>query len=104
MNLKSIHASPYAERHKNVLYKADHFKLRIIELKAGEKLPPDGPCEMESYVIFYILSGKVGITTNEEYNEAEEGFCVVAEPGSYRLEAQTTSKILGIQIEKPKAS
>lgn len=104
INLKSMQASPYNERLKNVLYKTDTFKLRVIELKAGEKLPPDGPCVMESYVIFYILSGKIGITINEEYNEAEDGFCVVAEPGSYRLETQTTSKILGIQIEKPKAS
>lgn len=58
---------------------------------------------MKSYVIFYILSGKTGITINGEYNEVEEGFCVVADPGNYRLEAQTNSKIPGIQIEKPEA-
>ena len=100
-DLKSMQAAPYGERHKNELYKTDAFKVRIIELITGEKLPPDGPCEMESYVIFNILSGKTGITVNGEYNEAEEGFCVVAEFGNYRLEAKTYCKILGIQIKNP---
>ncbi len=100
INLKSIQAAPYSERHKNELYKTDAFKVRIIELKSGEKLPPDSPCKMESYVIFYILSGKTGITVNGEYSEAKEGFCIVAEPGYYRIEAKTDTKILGIQISK----
>ncbi len=104
INLKSIHASPYTERHKNELYITDTFKVRIIELEAGEKLPPDRPCEMESYVIFNILSGKTDIAVNGDYNEAEEGFCVIAEPGNYRLEAKTDCRILGIQIEKQETS
>lgn len=97
-----MQAAPYGERHKNELYKTDAFKVRIIELEEREKLPPDGLCEMETYVIFNILAGKTGITVNGEYNEAEEGFCVVAEPGNFRLEAKTNCKILGIQIKNPK--
>lgn len=99
-NLKSISAYPYDQRGKNVLYKADNFKTRIIELKEGEKLPPDKPCKMESYVIFYLVSGKIGITVNGEYGELEEDHCVISEPGNYQMEAKAPSKILGIQIQK----
>ncbi|MFO7790447.1 MAG: hypothetical protein R6V32_07740 [Bacteroidales bacterium] len=55
-NLRSMEAYPYEQRDKNVLYKTDHFKTRIIELKEGEKLPPDEPCEMDDFVVFYLVS------------------------------------------------
>ena len=99
-NLKSMGAFPYEQRDKNVLYNTDSFKTRIIELKEGEKLPPGEPCEMESDVIFYVVSGKIGITINKEYSEAEEGHCVISEPGIYQMEAKKASKLLGIQISK----
>ncbi|MFO8234070.1 MAG: hypothetical protein R6U04_01510 [Bacteroidales bacterium] len=99
-NLNSMSAFPYKQRDKNVLYKTDNFKTRIIELKEGEKLPPEEPCEMESHVIFYVVSGKIGITIDGEYEEAEEGHCVISEPGSYQMEAKKDSKLLGIQITK----
>ena len=98
-NLKSASAFPYELRDKNVLYETEAFKTRLIELKEGEKLPPEEPCKMESYVIFYVMSGKIGITINGEYSEPEEGHCVISEPGSYRMEAKAPSKILGVQIQ-----
>jgi mannose-6-phosphate isomerase-like protein (cupin superfamily) len=91
-------AYPYEKRDKNVLYKTGHFKTRIIELTEGEKLPPDEPCRMESHVIFYVVSGKIGITINGEYRVLEEDHCVISEPGSYQMEAKENSKLLGIQI------
>lgn len=98
-NLRAMKALPYEQRDKNVLYKTDHFKSRIIELKEGEKLPPDEPCHMQSHVIFYLVSGKIAITVNGEYSELEEDHCVISEPGSYQMEAKAHSKILGIQIQ-----
>ena len=81
-NLGSIKAFPYEQRDKNVLYQTNAFKTRIIELTEGEKLPPDEPCRMESHVIFYVVSGKIGITINGEYSLLEEDHCVISEPGS----------------------
>ena len=68
-NLKSIEAFSYEQRDKNELYRAKNFKVRIIELQQGENLPPEAPCKMESYVIFYVVSGNIGLTINEEYKE-----------------------------------
>lgn len=101
-NLNEIKAYSYEQRDKNVLYKTDNFKTRIIELKEGEKLPPGEPCEMESDVIFYVISGKIGITINGEYDELEKDHCVISEPGSYQMEAKAPAKIMGIQIQKTK--
>ncbi len=98
-NLKKMEVYPYEQRDKNVLYETDTFKTRLIELKAGDKMPPDEPCKMESYAIFYIILGKIGITVNGEYDEPEEGHCVMAEPGNYRMEAKAPSKLMGVQIQ-----
>ena len=97
-NLRAMKSYPYEQRDKNELYKTDTFKPRIIELKKGEKQPPDEPCQMESHVIFYVVSGKIGIMTNGEYSVLEENHCVISEPGSYQMEAKEDSKLLGIQI------
>ncbi|MFO8001545.1 MAG: hypothetical protein R6U46_09885 [Marinilabilia sp.] len=98
-NLKSMEVFPYEQRDKNVLYQDDNFKTRIIELKEGEKLPPHGPCEMVSYVVFYLISGKIGVTINGEYNEPEQGHCIISEPDNYQMEAKLPTRILGIQIQ-----
>ena len=101
-DLQSISAYPYEHRDKNVLYQAEAFKTRIIELKQGEKLPPDEPCEMETYVIFYIVSGRIRLNINDQYTETGKDQCVISEPGNYQMEALEQTKILGIQIQKGK--
>lgn len=98
-NLNKMRAFPYEQRDKNVLYETDTFKTRLIELKAGDKMPPGEPCKMESHVIFYIISGKIGITIDGEYSEAGEGHCVIAEPGNYQMDAKAPTKIMGVQIQ-----
>lgn len=82
-----------------MLDKTNTFKTRLIELKAGDKMPPEEPCKMESHVIFYIISGKIGITIDGDYSETAEGHCVIAQPGNYRMEAKAPSKIMGVQIQ-----
>ena len=101
-DLQSTSAYPYEQRDKNVLYQGETFKTRIIELKEGEKLPPDEPCEMETYVIFYIVSGRIGLNIDNEYSEAEKDQCVISEPANYQMVAIEDTKILGIQIQKSK--
>jgi len=97
-NLEAIKAFSCEQRDKNVLYQTDTFKTGIIEPTEGEKVPPDEPCRMESHVIFYVVSGKIGITINGEYRVLEEDHCDISEPGSYQMEAKEDSKLLGIQI------
>ena len=92
---------PYEQRDKNVLYETGSFKTRIIELAEGEKLPPDEPCAMASDVIFYIISGRIGLNINDEYAEVTRDQCVISEPALYQMEAKEPSKLLGIQIQKP---
>jgi hypothetical protein len=47
-NLDSLKTFPYDERDKNVLFKVEEFKTRIIRLLPGENIPE---CEMASSVI-----------------------------------------------------
>ena len=100
-DLRSMSAYPYEQRDKNVLYQGETFKTRIIELKEGEKLPPGEPCEMETYVIFYIVSGRIGLNIDNEYTEAGKDQCIISEPALYQMEALEPTKILGVQIQKP---
>ncbi len=101
-DLQAMSAYPYEQRDKNVLYQGETFKTRIIELKKGEKLPPDEPCEMETSVIFYVVSGRIGLNIDNEYDEAGKDQCVISEPALYQMEALEPTKILGIQIQKSK--
>ena len=98
-DLRNMQSFPYQQRDKNVFYEAGNFKTRIIELQEGEKFPPHGPCEMASYAIYYLVSGKIGININGEYSEPEEGHCMISGLGSYQMEAKDPAKILGIQIQ-----
>jgi len=58
-NLDSIKTFRYEQREKNVFFKANEFKTRIIELLPCGKIPE---CEMASYVIFIVLEGEVEVT------------------------------------------
>ncbi|MFW6145603.1 MAG: hypothetical protein ACOC4Y_02260 [bacterium] len=55
---------------------------------------------METYVIFYIVSRRIGLNIDNEYTEAGRDQCVISEPALYQMEALEATKILGIQIQK----
>jgi quercetin dioxygenase-like cupin family protein len=96
-NLIKMKAYPYEERDKNVFYKSKEFKTRIIEL------PPDGEmpiCEMDSYVIFYVISGSTEVMVNEEKTIIKEGECLITEPSTLSMETKDGVKIMGIQVTK----
>ena len=99
-DLKSMQAYPYEQRDKNVFYRTDEFKVRIIELKKEEKMPPHDACKMESNVIFYVVWGTIGVTINEQYTELHQGQCIISEPAIYQIEAKEPSRVMGIQINK----
>ncbi|GAB4452751.1 MAG: hypothetical protein Fur0028_08250 [Bacteroidales bacterium] len=96
-DINSIKAFSYTEREKNVFYKADEFKMRIIELAENQELPE---CEMKSYVIFFLVKGKVEATVNIEKTILNEGQFLVSEPAIFAMKAIENSRLIGIQINK----
>lgn len=96
-DIKSIESFLYKERDKNVLFKADEFKVRIIDLKKGQQLPL---CEMSSYVIFINMEGEAEITVNSEKAILKEGQFLVSEPATFSMLTENGVKMLGIQVTK----
>lgn len=96
-DLAEMHAFPYEERMKNVFYNKEEFKTRIIELKPGEGMPE---CEMDSYVIFYVVRGNVDIKVNNEVKNIGENQCIITEPTIISMESDQGVKIMGVQIKK----
>ena len=70
-DLNDSNVYPFEERDKNVLFQSGTFKVRLIQLAAGEEI---SPCEMAMNVIFCVLQGKGVITVNEKSNRGETPF------------------------------
>ncbi len=96
---KSQGAHPFEEREKNIIYDVEEFKVRLIKLPPGGKIPT---CEMSSYVIFNILEGRVDVTVNQEKKTINEGQCLISEPATISMRSIDGAKIMGIQISVPK--
>jgi quercetin dioxygenase-like cupin family protein len=96
-NLKEMKSFEYEERDKNVFYKTEEFKVRIIELPPNGKMPR---CEMASYVIFTVIDGSVEVQVNQENAAIKEGQCLITAPATISMKTEDGVKIMGIQIEK----
>ncbi len=94
-NLKEMKVYPYEERNKNVFFKKDNFKTRLIELSIGEKLPD---CIMHENVIFYVIKGEVNVKINDKEATIKEGDCLISGPANFSLWSENGVRILGIQI------
>jgi len=92
-----LQSFPFTEREKNVFYKAEEFKMRIIELSTNQELPV---CEMKSHVIFMLITGKVEVIINHEKSLLTEGKFLVSEPATFAMKALESSRLIGIQINK----
>jgi len=96
-DMLSLRTFPFSERDKNVFYKTDKFKMRIIELNANQELPE---CEMKSHVIFFIVKGEVEVYVNNQLTVLSEGKCLVSGPAVFSMKAIKASRLVGIQINK----
>jgi mannose-6-phosphate isomerase-like protein (cupin superfamily) len=96
-DLRTMEAQPYAQRDKNVFYRVEGFKARIIELPPGGEMPL---CEMASHVIFYVVKGSAEVTVNEKMETIEEGQCLITEPATLSMKTKNGVKIMGIQVER----
>lgn len=94
-DLKEMKSFPYEERDKNVFYKAEDFKIRIIELPSGGKIPS---CEMASYVIFNVIDGSVEVQVDQENVSIKEGQCLITAPATISMKTEEGVRIMGIQI------
>ena len=97
LDFNKIVGFPYEERHKNVLYNADDFKIRIIDLPENGSLPE---CNMESHVVFVVMHGQVDINVNGEKFSLTEKQSMVSEPGTFSMKSRDGAKLMGIQIQK----
>ena len=96
-DLMKINTYPYEERDKNVFFKSKRFKARMIKLKAGEGIPT---CEMQSFVIFYVIEGTAEVNVNNENQIINQGQCMITEPSTLSLKTEEGVLIVGFQINE----
>ena len=96
-DIKAMGSYSHEEREKNVFYKAEEFKSRIIELPPGGEIPV---CEMSSHVIFYVVEGAAEVSVNQEKENIKEGECLITPPATLSMRTDDGVKIMGIQIMK----
>ncbi|MFO7881494.1 MAG: hypothetical protein R6U52_03015 [Kosmotogaceae bacterium] len=96
-DLKNMSYENHENRDKNVFFENESFKTRIIGLKPGQMIPK---CNMKSFVFFYVLSGEVEITKNNESTKLKEGQLLITEPATISIKTEKGSKLLGIQLFK----
>ncbi|KXA95091.1 hypothetical protein AKJ36_01525 [candidate division MSBL1 archaeon SCGC-AAA259I07] len=85
------------EEKAEVFYNVDEFNSRLIDLPAGGKIPT---CDMDSYVLFYVVNGKVTVTVDGEEKKLDEGDCLVTEPATLSMKTENGARVLGIQISR----
>lgn len=98
-DLMSIAAEGYEKRKVNVFFQNDLFKTRVIVLEAGGKIPE---CQMDSYVMFYVVKGEVLIKKNEETSILKENQVFITEPALLSMESKTGARLMGVQIKVQK--
>ena len=98
-DLMNLEAEGYENRKVNVFFKNDLFKTRVIVLKEGQKIPE---CQMNDFVMFYVVKGEVLLRKNDEESILKENQIFITEPALLSMEANTSARLLGIQIKAQK--
>ena len=96
-DLMDLVAQGYENRQVNVFYQNDFFKARVIVLEAGGKIPE---CQMDTYVMFYVVKGEVLIRKNDETSVLKENQVLIAEPALVSMESKTGARLMGIQLKQ----
>lgn len=98
-DLMDLVAQGYENRQVNVFYQNDFFKARVIAIEAGGKIPE---CQMDTYVMFYVVKGEVLIRKNDETSVLKENQVLIAEPALVSMESKTGARLMGVQIKARK--
>lgn len=94
-DLLKMQAQNYENRSANVFFQNDLFKTRIIVLERGGEIPA---CQMDSYVIFYVVEGEVLLRKNDESSVIKEKQVFISEPALLSMKSTAGARIMGIQI------
>ena len=94
-DLMNLEAEGYEDRQVNVFFQNDLFKARVIVLEAGGKIPE---CQMDSYVMFYVLQGEVVIRKNDETAALTQNQVFIAEPALLSMETTSGARLMGVQV------
>jgi quercetin dioxygenase-like cupin family protein len=95
-DLMEIDAQGYENRTVNVFYQNDLFKTRVIVLEAGGKIPE---CQMDSFVMFYVVQGEVLLRKNNESSLLKENQVFITEPALLSMETTSGARLMGVQIK-----
>ena len=95
-DLTNLAAEGYEKRNVNVFFQNDLFKTRIIVLEAGGKIPE---CQMDSFVMFYVVKGEVLVRKNDEFSVLRENQVFITEPALVSMETILGARLMGIQIK-----
>ena len=95
-DLMNIEAEGYEKRNVNVFFKNDLFKTRVIVLEAGGEIPP---CDMDSFVMFYVVKGEVILSKNDESSVLKENQVFISEPTLLSMRTEKGARLMGIQMK-----
>ena len=85
----------YDQRGKDVFYQAPEFKMRVVDLAAGESMPK---CDMPSHVVFVCIEGQAEIAVAGDEVSISRGQVFVTEPATLSMSTRSGVRLLGIQI------
>ena len=95
-DLMNMDAEEYNKRDMNVFFQNDLFKTRVIDLKAEGKIPD---CQMDSFVLFYVVKGEVVVKKNGEQSVLKENQVFITEPALLSMETKAGARLMGLQIK-----
>ncbi|MCX6063518.1 MAG: hypothetical protein NTV26_04920 [Caldiserica bacterium] len=95
-DLVNLESEAYERRQKNVFFQNDLFKTRVIDLKPGQKVPD---CQMDCFVMFYVVKGKVLLRKNDESVTLKENQVLISEPALFSMETSDGARLMGVQIK-----
>lgn len=95
-DLMDLVAQGFENRGVNVFFQNDLFKSRVIVLEAGGKIPE---CQMDSFVMFYVVKGEVLLRKNDESAILKENQVFITEPALLSMESESGARLMGVQIK-----
>lgn len=95
-DLMNLEAESYENRAFNVFFQNERFKTRVIVLEAGGKIPE---CKMDSYVMFYVVTGEVDLRKDDETAVLKENQIFITEPAVLSMESKLGARLMGVQIK-----
>lgn len=99
-DLMNLEAAEYKNRSVNVFFQNNLFKVRVIVLEAGGEIPE---CQMESYVMFYVVQGEVLLQKNTESSLLKENQVLITEPAMLSMKTISGARLMGVQINARKS-